>query len=198
MTTRPFTLSEAFSEGWRLTKEHLGFLIAYQIIMFFLIALFSGTEHFYNFWPIHTLGGIVAILVKMGLYKSSLLILDGIKPGYDQLYSNWRHFLSWLVAGFLFGLMFLLGLVLFIVPGFYVLARFGLFPYFILDKDLGPIDALKQASEASKSALWPLFLLFISCIALDILGVLFFGIGLLITGPITILALGYAYRVLRQ
>jgi len=190
-----FTIGGAIKEGWRLTKEHFWFLIGYQIILYVIILLFSGPHPSYLrgilFWLAEW---VLVVLVKMGLYNSSLLIAEGLKPDFDQLYQNWRMFLSWIVAGFLFGIMFTIGLFLLIVPGCYVWAKYGFFPFFILDKQIGPIEALKQSGEATKGYRWPIFLLFLACVGLDILGFLLFGIGLLITTPITLIALATVYR----
>lgn len=194
----PFTVRGAINEGWRLTKEHLGFLIGFQLIMLSIVILLSSAAHYYSLIVLNLLSQAIGALLNMGFYKSALSILDGIKPTFDQLYKNWPHFISWMVAGFLFGLMFLLGFLLLIVPGLYVLSRFGLYPFFILDKGLGPIEALKQTSEASKDHLWPLFLLFMAYFGLNILGFLLLGIGLLFTAPLSLLALGVAYRAIQR
>lgn len=193
MDAQPFTIGNAIKEGWRLTKEYIGFFIGYQIILYLLTIVF-GVSHGWKWAPWHILGWILVVLVKMGLYNSALLTTVGIKPGFDQLYKNWRLFISWVVASFLFGIMFIIGLILLIFPGCYVLAKYGLFPFFILDKNLGPIEALKQTGQATKGIRGKVFLLFLACFGLDILGVLCFGIGLLITVPITLIALAYVYR----
>ncbi len=200
MDTQLFAVKDLIKEGWRLTKANLGFLIAYQFILFVLnLALgFAGREDSLQYglqWTVlHFLGWVVVPLANMGLYNSSLLITAAIKPGFDQLYRNWRLFVSWIVASILFGIMFIIGLLLLVVPGFYVLARFGLFHFFVLDKNLGPIEALKQTAKATEGITWPIFVLYMACLGLNIVGLLFLGIGLLVTVPVTILALATIYR----
>lgn len=189
MNGKFFSISAELREGWELTKVNMGFLVVYQVILY-AISLFTGAYQWsWLLIPIVVLG-------KMGLYKSVLLMTTGEKPGFDQFYKNWPQILSWIGANILFAIMLFVGLFLLIVPGLYVLARFGLFPFFILDKNLGPLESLKEASIASEGVRWPLFLLFVVCLVLNILGVLFFGIGLLITVPVTLLALAAVYRKL--
>ena len=195
MNKKPsFTISGALREGWRLTKDNIGFLIVYQIILYFILFLTESTPGNWKWALLSFLGWIVIILGKMGLYNSTLLITGGIKPRFDQFYQNWQMLFSWIVSSFLFGIMFVIGLVLLIVPGLYVWARYGFYPFFILDKKCGPLEALEQSSIATQGIRWPVFLLFLACAGLDILGVLFFGIGLLITVPITLLALATVYQ----
>lgn len=194
MITLPFMVGEVIKEGWRLTKANLGYLIAYQIIMIALFLLFSGSYHGLAglIWEI--IGWAVFILVKMGLYNSALLITKKTKPEFEQLYQNWPSFLSWVIASILFSIMFAIGLALLIVPGCYILAMYGFFPFFILDKGVGPLDALKESARATKGIRGLVFLLFLACFGLDLLGLLFFGVGLLLTIPVTLLALTVAYR----
>lgn len=49
-----------------------------------------------------------------------------------------------------FGLLFILGLILFIIPGLIVLRRYFLAPYYLVDRNLSIREALKQSGEASK------------------------------------------------
>ncbi len=194
MDMQPFSISESFQEGWRLTKANLGFLIGFQIILFLLTLLFSGGHEGIRWASWHVLGWILVILVKMGLYNSTLLITAGVKPGFDQLYRNWRMFVSWVVASILFAIMLVIGFILLIVPGCYVLAKYGFFPFFILDKNIGPLEALKQSGKATEGIRWPIFLLFLACLGLNILGALLLVVGLLITIPVTLLAVATVYR----
>jgi len=193
MSKESFTISGAIKEGWELTKVNIGFLVVYQIILFFLIWLFNDSNYDWKLAPVQFIGWIIIILGKMGFYNSALLLTKGLKPSFDQFYANWRLLLSWIVASFLFVIMFVVGLILLIVPGLYVLATFGFYPFFILDKRLGPIESLKQAAEATKENRWQILLLFLACAGIDILGLLFFGVGILIAAPITIIALATVY-----
>lgn len=193
MQNGSFTIGGAIREGWELTKVNIGFLIVYQVILFFLMWLFSGSSDGWKLAPIHLIGLIIVVLGKMGFYNSALLLTKGLKPGFDQFYKNWRLLLSWIVAGFLFGIMFAVGLVLLIFPGLYVWAVFGFYPFFILDKGLGPIEALKKSAEVTQGMRGPVLLFFLACAGIDLLGVLFFGIGLLIAAPVTLIAMATVY-----
>ncbi len=197
MQNQSFTIGGAIREGWELTKMNLGFLLVYQVILYFLMWLFNGSSHTgFQFSIIQLIGWIIIALGKMGFYNSALLLTKGLKPSFDQFYKNWRLFLSWMIASFIFGILFVIGFILLIFPGFYVATVFGFYPYFILDKGLGPIEALKESAQATKGVRLDVFLLFLTCIGLLILGLLFFGIGLLFTAPVTVIAVAVVYRKL--
>lgn len=194
MKSQSFSIKGALQEGWELTKVNIGFLVVYQIILFILMWLFGESQGNWRLAPIHFVGWVIIMLGKMGFYHSALLLTKGLKPSFNQFYSNWRLLLSWIIAGILFGIMFVIGLILLIVPGLMVWAIFGLYPFFILDKGSGPIEALQQSAEATKGIRWQIFLLFLACAGLDLLGLLCFGVGLLIAAPITLIALTSVYR----
>jgi uncharacterized membrane protein len=194
MKAPAFSISDVIQRGWELTKANIGYLLVYQIILWAFVILLIATQ---ERAILHVLIWIVVVLLKMGLYKAALLITDGIKPGYEELYQNWRQLPSWIIAGILFGFMFAFGLILLVVPGLYVWARYDLYPFAILDKQLGPINALKDASKISEGNRWQIFLLFLACVGLNILGMLVLGIGILISAPVTLIAVAIAYRQLQ-
>lgn len=192
----PFTVGGALKRGWELFKDNAVFLIGYQVVLYVLTALLAATMQRQTFW--HLVIWVLIIIAKMGFYNSAILIAQGIEPAFDQLYKNWRLFFSWVIANFIFGAMFIIGLIFLIVPGLYVWARYGLFPFFLLDKKLGPIAALEQTGTATTGIRWEIFLLLISCLLLNVLGLLFFGIGILITAPVTMLAVATVYHQIKQ
>lgn len=196
MNDKSFSISAALREGWELTKVNIGFLVIYQIILSIVAYIFTGPNPSVQSALLGVIGAIIVLLGKMGFYNSVLILTTGGKPSFDQFYKNWPKLLTWIVANFLFVLMFVIGLILIIVPGLYVWAAFGLFPFFILDKDAGPIQALKQAWQATQGVRIDVFLLFLACLGINILGLLFFFIGVFITFPVTLIALATVYRKL--
>lgn len=236
-----FRIGEFISKGWEFTKKHLGFLITYLIIMFVISMLFSGiAEALYDqgrgllSFLMHAAGYIIGLFLQMGFYKSALLITSGIKPGFNQMYANDKHFVSYLGSNILYGLMmlgaFLLSLIplillvaffaadgdlgsylsshplhglllfglflLLLIPVVYLAVRYFLFPFFVLDKDMGPIEALKASAKATEGHRWFLCLLLLVLTLLNIGGAILLGIGLLFTIPISALALTWVYRKL--
>lgn len=194
MREKHFSIPSLLKEGWELTKVNIGFLVVYQLILLTAAFLFNFHNISWKMAPIQIMGLLIIILGKMGLYQSILLMTKGLKAGFDQFYSNWHQLASWIFANFIFGLCFTLGLLLLLFPGCYFLARFGLFPFFILDKKLGPLKALGEAGKATNGITWHIFLLFLACFGLNILGLLLFGVGILITIPVTLFALATVYR----
>jgi len=105
---------------------------------------------------------------------------------------------SWVLAGtaVLYGLIIFGGFLLFIVPGIIWSVKFSLWSYFVVDKGLGPVQALKASSRATMGVKWDLFGFGIVCGAINILGVLCLIIGIFATYPTVIVATALVYRQL--
>lgn len=190
---------DLLAEGWRLTKQHLGFLLTYQVVLYLFSTLIVGSAlGYFRSLLVHVALFLFVVIAKIGFFRSILLIVDGAAAGYEQLYCNWKLFGSWFVASVLFFMMMMVGLSLFVIPGLWVLARFGLYPYFIVDHGLGSIDALKNAFNASRPYAWELLWLFLACGLVDVIGGLAFGVGLLIAVPVTLIAQATAYRLITR
>ena len=195
MENKIFTIKGVIQEGWELTKLNIGFLIAYQIILFFLILLFNNfSQERPLFSLIDFVGWIIIVLGKMGFFNSALLLTKGLKPSFSQFYLNWRSLLSWIISSILFALMITIGLAFLIVPGLLIWATFGFFYFFILDKNLGPIAALEESMIATRGIRWHILGLFLVCFGLNLLGFICFGLGVLISFPVTLIAIAAVYR----
>lgn len=68
--------------------------------------------------------------------------------------------------------------------------------FLVVDRGLGPLDALKTSMELTKGNRWPLFGFALLTALIVALGVLALGVGLLVAIPIVGLATAYAYRLL--
>jgi hypothetical protein len=70
--------------------------------------------------------------------------------------------------------------------------------YFVVDKGLGPINALRASSRATRGAKWSLFVFGILCGLINLLGMLCFFVGLFATVPTVMVAMALVYRNLSE
>jgi len=163
---------------------------------------------------------IIEIIVAIGLIKITLSFCDERKPKLSMLFDAWGCFWKYLVAGFLYGLIIMaapaacilllifpsaaMSIPYFMPPLFimgFILAvtlviKFSLCFYFVIDKGLGPINALRASSRTTMDTKWSLFVFGILCSLINLLGVLCFGIGLFVTFPTIMVAMTLVYRQL--
>jgi uncharacterized membrane protein len=79
----------------------------------------------------------------------------------------------------------------------YVIVMFMFAPFVIVDRGVGPIEALKESKSLTEGVRWELFLFWAALVVLNILGLVALLIGLLITYPVSSMATNYVYRKLQ-
>jgi uncharacterized membrane protein len=70
-------------------------------------------------------------------------------------------------------------------------------PYLIVDRGMQPVGSLKESWRITDGNKWRIFLLGLALLGINILGVLAIVIGVLVSVPITLLAVVHAYRFLQ-
>jgi uncharacterized membrane protein len=141
-------------------------------------------------------GMALSILVSMGKTAFYLGAHDSVEGSSIRALWHPYPYLKFVGTSILLGLAVLVGLILFIVPGIIIGLAFGFSLYLVIEEDLKPIDAFKKSAEITKGNRWPLFVLGLALIGINILGALLLLVGLLVTLPVSSLAIVHAYRTL--
>jgi len=137
------------------------------------------------------LGTLISIVLYYGVYHMALMLTAGQSPDIGAAFQNDRWG-EWIIFSIVYGLMVGIGLALCIIPGLFVLAFFGMAPYFFIDRGMGLGDALNASREAASSRGYAMPVLL--CVLVGIAGVILCGIGLLITAPAAYIAVAFLYR----
>jgi uncharacterized membrane protein len=202
MNGKRFSMQEAIKFGWDTMKGNAGFLVVLLIIAFLienlpgLIARSVRDDLPVASSILYLAGWLLGFVVQMGLIKVCLKFCDGIKGQLDDLLSSFNLLATFAVGSVLYFLIILGGLLLLIIPGIIWGIKFSLFSYFIVDKGLGPVQALKASAAATMGAKWDLFLFGLLLLLINIAGALCFLIGLFATVPTSMIAYAYVYRKL--
>lgn len=144
-----------------------------NILDFFVVQVFVGM-------------GLTAFALKADKDIESLKLADLWVPKY-----YWKY----LGTALLVSAIGIAGILLFIVPGIIAAVLLVFAPYMVIDRDMGPIDAIKTSFEKAKEHFWGVLLLLLAIILLNILGALLLGVGLVLTMPVSFLAVIHAYRM---
>ncbi len=203
MATQSFSKKEAISYGWKTTKANFKFFVLLMLSLFALNILpgmirqsITPDKNSLIAFLISIASWILQLLVGLGLIKIALEVQDHKKTHYSDLFSQSHMIINYFLASFLYGLIVVAGLILLIVPGIIWGIKFQYFSYFIVDKEMGPIEALKASSKITKGSIWNIFLLRILLCLINIGGALLLGIGLLATVPIAMMAEVHVFRKL--
>lgn len=198
-----FSVESAISYGWNTTKNNLGlfillFLVVWvvELILSYLSGAVSRNAPLLGIL-FSLIEYVVGLFLQMNLIKIALEVYDNRQPRLEDLFVVPAHWVSYLIAGVIFGIVVGIGFVIFIIPGLYMLTRWLFFGYAIVDQGAGATQSLGASWELTKGHVLGVFLLVLALLVINLIGALLFGIGLLVSAPISLMASTYAYRTLR-
>jgi uncharacterized membrane protein len=95
-------------------------------------------------------------------------------------------------------MIFMFGFIIFLLslPAIVWSIKFGFYNMFIVDKETGAVEALRESSRITDGYKWQIFLFGIVIMLFNFLGMLTFIVGLLITIPTSGIAYVVLYRTL--
>ena len=194
-------VGDAISYGWAAFKKTPGPLVVIALVVLVVGALTSGIGNAVSresavFGVIVQIAGyVVSMILSLGLIRVALKVTRGEEVDVADLFKT-DQLGPYIVASILFGIMVAVGLIFCIVPGVVLAVIYGFYGYVILGRGVGVGEGFSHAAEITKGQRGTVFLLGLAFLGINLLGALACGAGLLVSYPITIVAGGYAYRVL--
>ena len=196
---KSFSIKEALSFGWEAFKSRVGFFIGLFLLLGVLVAIPQFAIRQQTGWLAVILvifNQLFQYFLAVGTIKISLTLADAGNPKIGDLFSGGPVFVSYLLASILFLLSVLAGFVLLVVPGIILLVMFQYYGYFIVDKNMGPVEALKASAALTQGVRWKLFGFGLVLGLLNIAGILLLVVGLFVTAPVSWVAIAFVYRKL--
>jgi uncharacterized membrane protein len=201
-----FSSSEAIKFGWETFKRRPWFFIGATFLIVLASALCDGftsgidaaltgsTEDPSIIGMVINLA--LGTLVSMGATAFFLAAHDN--PDTVDLSALWhpRPFWKYLGASLLLSLAVAIGFVLLIVPGIIFGLMFMFATFVVIERELGPIDAMNESNRLTRGHKWPLLGFVLLLVLINLLGLLALVVGLLVSIPVSTLAFVHAYRVL--
>jgi tetratricopeptide (TPR) repeat protein len=177
--------------GWYLFKQYPGGFIGFT-------ALFLLIQAGLGYLP--KVGWLVFFIqypLMFGFVAVSARLIQGYPPQFGEFFDGFKFLLTLILLSVVSQIFIILGLVLLVVPGVYLLVGFLLAPWLILDRQVGFWEAMQLSRRAVQPHWFELFGLFLLIILINLLGILALGLGLLVTIPVGWCALTafYASRV---
>lgn len=196
--TPHFSNADALRFGWNTLRAHLGPLLIVGAAggMLGLLSQALGRGG--------TGGALLGVVVQVFqvvlallLTRMAMKLYDGepfdlAQPG-PLLVGFWPY----LLTTFLYGLLVSVGLVLLIVPGILLGLAFGFAPFFTAEGQRDVVEAFRASSRLTRNNRKQLFGLALLLLGVNLLGLLALGIGVVVTVPISALAVVYAFRRLQ-
>ena len=205
MTTAPqsapsVSVGEAVRFGWGVARRNLVFFI----VMFIVTTVVDGIPGKIQLATKDTaplisslaglLGLVIGLVTSVGWTKILLRFVDGETPTHADLYAHHPLFFKYFLVSLLTVLAIAAGFILFIIPGFLAAVRYSMSAFLVVDRGLGPIEAMRKSAEITKGNRWALFVAGLALIGVIILGVLALVIGVLWALPTVMVAGAFIYR----
>ena len=135
-------------------------------------------------------------LINMGATAFYLAAHDN--PDTVDLSVLWhpRPFWKFLGASILLMLAVAIGLVLLIVPGIIFMLMFMFTTFIVIERELGPIEAMKESRRITRGHKWQLLGFLLMLVLINLLGLLALVVGIFVSIPVSSLAFVHAYRML--
>ena len=185
MSRKKFTNVEAIRFGWEHTLKHVWFLVG---LILFVVFISTGLGR------IPGLSFAIGIFASISIIAVALEVYAGRTLSIKHFHSKYHIVLEYLVATVLYGLMVIVGFILLVIPGVYLALKYQFYKFLIVDKEMQPIEALKESARMTKGHMWQLLWLFWLVLVINLLGLLALGVGLFLTVPTTLLAYTFVYK----
>lgn len=206
------SIKKAFDFTGEKLIQNLLFYMGISLILVFgpaILSILLGGLAIILSMPAENLGTLVIFLTPVIAFIFSSFLLVGVintilsdkndeKIDYDKFSEKTSLILSFAVGSLLYGILVAIGLVLFVVPGIYLGIRFSFFDFALVDKEGGPISALKESWRLTKSKGWSLLFFTALIVTLSFfLSLALFPIGLLVCTPVFYLTRAHVYEQLK-
>jgi len=216
-----FSIGEALRFGWVSTVNSFP-LLPGAVLLSFLIT--GGLEFLPQYWGegeawlvaavlLWIVAKVLAAVFHMGQLDISLSLCKPTTPKFSSLFSSFHLVINCFITSllltvvtFIFPILgialamsfssvaTLIGGMLSIIPGIVLAVRLGFCYHALVDKNLGPIDALQTSLVITKGATLHLLLFSLVLLVLNIVGALLLLVGLLLTVPTSLVASTFVYR----
>ena len=196
-----FTVGSCVRFGWETFKKRPWFFVAFTVVyillswaIIFIAGLIAGQGHALT----SLISFPFSVLLSMGIISFMLKAHDNVETvQFADLWhphNYWNYLLMYLVLA----VSVIIGLILLIVPGIIVGIMFGFACYLVIERGLGPIEALKESMRITKGHRWDLFVLALACVGIMIIGFICLLVGMLVAMPVIMLSTVHAYRTLSK
>lgn len=156
-------------------------------------AMISGTSILMSLISV-IIGAIISAFFYAGLFKAASKQLRGEQISINDLFSGGEHFGSMVVATIIISILTQIGCRLCLIPGMVVIGLFFFTYPLIVNRGLGPIEAMKTSLQVTGQN-WLMFILFGTVVYIVAgIGILACCVGIIFTFPLLFLITTVAYR----
>lgn len=141
---------------------------------------------------------IVMVYLNTGVTHAHLQAVQLQNPILSTIFHQKNKVVPYALSLILIGIGSMIGFLLFVIPGIIWMLMTLFASYIVLDRQIGPVEAIHQSRELTKGIRLKLMVFIFTLACLNIVGALLLFVGLLITVPLTTIATAKLYTVIRD
>lgn len=189
-----FNIQESIQKGWEYFKAHALHSIAFTLLICTIQAMSTLYLKDYSLF--------VSILISPPLTAGFFLVANRISRGEEVRYGNFFDgFAYWgilIVTSLVSGILTFFGVLALILPGIYLAVAFMFAVPFALYSGTDFWTSLELSRKLITMNWWKFFGFVLVLLVLNIVGILFFFVGILVTIPVSYYAIYAVFEELTR
>jgi hypothetical protein len=205
---KDFTVGGLIKEAWQKTKGAKASIWGAVLFLFLIVfgVSLGGMAAFQGFYKgadptigICVNGSLQLITSWLSMLMTGGIMLIGVRHvlerrvSWKMVFAGFSKALSITVAVVLQTILIIIGFILLVIPGIYLLVGYTLILPLILEKGMGPWEALEASRKAIHKKWWTVFGLYLVMTLLSVVSVIPLGLGLIWTVPMFFVLMGVLY-----
>ena len=194
-------VGSAYSNGWRQMWKYFVGLLLIGIIGI-VIGIPTGMGGWVGAYAAATMLNILGVIynililgpVDYGVSFAHLKAARGEKVEVQDMFEAFKNYWNAVLANIIVGVIVCIGFVLLIVPGIIFACKLIFTPYFVVDRKMEVIDAIRASWNMTNGHAWTVFLILLLAIPIAIAGLILFGVGIILSVMWIRLALASLYH----
>jgi hypothetical protein len=187
--------------GWKKFQEYLGQIIVAIIIYAVVVGVFLFIGNIIQTQINSIFGSIIFSLINLVvssaisiiLIRAVLAVVDGKQIDTAELFST-DNLGPYIIGALLFALGAWIGLILCIIPGLIFMFLASFWNFYIVDKGLEPVEAIKASIELVQKNVGTVLIWAIVSTLLVIVGLIVCCVGTIVAIPVVYIGHAYLYR----
>jgi uncharacterized membrane protein len=173
-------------QGWKMFKEHVGEFVGFTLLIFVAYVVSSKLAF----------AGISAVFTSLsaGYSIAAFKLMSRQQLDFADFFKGFNYFLPLFLAALVGDILVGIALVLLIIPGIYLAVSYMFATFLIVDYRMEFWQALETSRKIISKNWFAFFGFALALFAINLLGCLAFGVGLLVTVPVTACAAASAYK----
>lgn len=181
--------SKYLKEGWEIFKSRAGEFIVFTVIIFAITIVLSKLD---------VIGSLALTLITPPLYAGFIIVVFMLlrqqEVQFKDFFKGFNYFLPLVLASIVSGILVTLGFILLIIPGVYLIVSYLFVSMLIVEHHMEFWQAMETSRQIVTKNWFSVFVFVLMLTAINLVGALALGIGLLVTIPLSACLVCVAYR----